>query len=302
MSRRTIVTVILALVFAGAATVAVQQIFSQKAEEAPKIETVEVVVAATDIARGRLLTDGDVKVVEWHKALIPDGAMTDREEAIGRSAISEIVREELLFERKLANKDAGHGLAALVPAGMRAFTIHTPTASAGVGGFIVPGSKVDVLLTVTSSGGADWTGGGTTTTLLECVEILAVDHRLDSPAATGVNLTELKSALVWQLPSAVTLLVTPHQAAILGLAMDKGTLHLTLRNPEDDAAADPEPVTLADIRLRQGTLVARSQKEASSDTSGLPRPPELPLEVRTLRGRQHGQIQVDEAQLVSGSR
>ena len=67
------------------------------------------------------------------------------------------------------------------------------------------------------------TGGGSTTTLLQNVEILAVDQKVDGPADNKVDSTNLRS---------VTLLVTPDQAAKLSLGQSKGTLHLTLRNPE----------------------------------------------------------------------
>src|SRR5262245_11988829 len=212
MSRRTIVTVMLALVFAAAATLAVQQMVkSRRSEEVQGPETATIVVAASDIARGRVLTEGDVKVLQWPKFMIPPGTIATIEDAVGRSALAETVKEEPLFERKLAAKDAGQGLGVLVPSGKRAFTIHAQTAAAGVGGFIRPGNKVDVLLTVNAPVAADGSGGSSTTTLLQCVEILAVDQRLDAPS-NNVNLGELKSTLVWQLPSAVTLLVTPYQA------------------------------------------------------------------------------------------
>lgn len=298
MSRRTIVTVVLALAFAAAATLGVHQLMtSQKAEESRGIEMTNILVAATDITRGHVIAEGDVKTVEWPKAMIPPGMVAELDDAIGRSALIETMKDEPLFDRKLAARNAGHGLAALVPAGMRAFTIHTPTASAGVGGFILPGNKVDVLLTVNAPHGGDSNAGSTTTTLLQCVEILAVDQRLDNPTS-NVNLGELKSALVWQLPSAVTLLVTPRQAATLGLAMDKGTLHLSLRNPEDVSASDPDPVTMADIRISQDNVAARGPDDDAVEPVAVPTRQLPPLEVRTLRGRQHGMIQVEQVPAV----
>ena len=62
------------------------------------------------------------------------------------------------------------------------------------------GNKVDVLLTVSNVSGTDQTGGGSTTTLLQNVEILAVDQRVDVPAENKVDVKEMRS---------VTLLVTP---------------------------------------------------------------------------------------------
>src|SRR5262249_56623723 len=119
-------------------------------------------------------------------------------------------------------------------------TISTTTLASGVAGFILPGSKVDVLLTVTRTGTSDPTGGGQTSTLLQDVEILAVDQLVKAPADNRVDPKELRS---------VTLLVTPQQAAKLDLGQNKGILHLSLRNPEDHAPAVTRPATLADLGL-----------------------------------------------------
>ena len=99
------------------------------------------------------------------------------EDAVGRVATMQILAGEPVLSTKIAAKGAGVGLAAIIPKGMRAFTIQTPTIATGVAGFILPGNKVDVLLTVKDrGGGADMHGG--TITLLQNLEILAVDQRL----------------------------------------------------------------------------------------------------------------------------
>jgi pilus assembly protein CpaB len=289
MSRRTIVTICLALLFGFAAIFGVNQVYRGNLQPA-KIETVKVLLAATDISRGRMVSPEQLKLADWPKDLLPSGALQQTEEAAGRAALSTMMKDEPVLDGKLAPRDAGRGVAALIPKGMRAFTIHTPTAASGVGGFILPGNKVDVLLTCNASGPNDTTGGGSTTTLLQCVEILAVDQRLDAPAENKVDPRDLRS---------VTLLVNPDQAAKLSLAMDKGTLHLSLRNPEDSDAADSLPVTLADIRFRQEapTIDPREQEDRPKhllSTLTVAVQPMLPLEVRTLRGNQHGVVYVDQ--------
>jgi pilus assembly protein CpaB len=123
-------------------------------------------------------------------------------------------------------------MAALVPDGMRAFTVPTPSAASGVAGFILPGNKVDVLLTL------EGRRGSVTTTLVQNLEILAVDQRTDAPADNRIDPNHLRS---------VTLLVTPDQAAKLGLAQNKGALHLALRNHRDDQVAATSPARLAEL-------------------------------------------------------
>ena len=123
-------------------------------------------------------------------------------------------------------------MAALVPNGLRAFTIHTPSVASGVGGFILPGNKVDVLLTM------DGKRGSLTTTLLQNLEILAVDQRIDAPADNRIDPKQLHS---------VTLLVTPDQAAKLSLAQNKGSLHLALRNHKDDQLLRTSRARMAEL-------------------------------------------------------
>jgi hypothetical protein len=103
---------------------------------------------------------------------------------------------------------------------------------------------VDVLLTMTDVG-QDPSGGGTTITLLQNVEILAVDSRVEAPAENKVDANQLRS---------VTLLVTPDQAVNLNLGQDKGTLHLSLRHPNDSEVARTQPATLKQLRVQQEEL------------------------------------------------
>ena len=85
-----------------------------------------------------------------------------------------------MLDGKLGAKDAGRGLAALVPKGKRAYSIvasrmgMSPGMSAGlsVAGFILPGNKVDVLLNIKNTSYDGSSGGGRTTTLLQSIGVL----------------------------------------------------------------------------------------------------------------------------------
>lgn len=278
---------VLALVLGGSAAMGVRQLVGRSVA-AP--ELVKVVVAAVPIPRGTLVVSGLVKTRDYPRDLLPTGAIFKPEDVLDRSAVTTMVVDEPVLESKLSPK--GHrGLAAQVSTGMRAITINTNVA-AGVAGFILPGNKVDVLLTVSSGGGGnDPTGGAATTTLLQNVEILAVDQRIEAPSENKVDSNQLRS---------VTLLVTPDQATKLELGQNKGTLHLSLRNPEDKVAANARPATLADLWLHQNRP-ARPWDERASDllkafgaalAQAPPRKPEEPKAVppppkkliRTLRG------------------
>jgi pilus assembly protein CpaB len=124
---------------------------------------------------------------------------------------------------------------------MRAFTIHTPSVASGVAGFVMPGDHVDVLLTMNGEHN-DGTGGGSTITLLQNIEVMAVDQRIEAPAENKVDTNLLRS---------VTLLVTPDQSLKLDLGQNRGMLHLSLRNPEDLEDAKTRMATLTELRYRQ---------------------------------------------------
>jgi pilus assembly protein CpaB len=260
-----------------------------------EVELAPIVVALRSVPRGGVIRADSVRTVDWPKQTIPTGALTRVEDAVDRCVIVPLVGGEPVFDSKLASKDSGSGLASMVPPGMRAFTIEAAHLATGVGGFVLPGDSVDVLLTTRSHSRDDETGGGATTTLLQNVSVLAVAQRLDAPEENRLDPKELKS---------ITLLVTPDQAAKLDLGMSLGTLHLTLRNPEDDAEAKTLPATMAQLRFHQekppkpvaalGHLVNglingadREEKSQAEETEECQF-----AEIRTLRGSQRGFIRV----------
>jgi pilus assembly protein CpaB len=246
-------------------------------------EASEVVVAAADIPRGRSVTADDLDTCPWPKEMLPQGALTSIEDAVDRAAIVPLMVGEPVLETKLADREAGRGLAVLIPTGMRAYTIQTKQVTSSVGGFVLPGNRVDVLLTLRGNR-MDGTGGGSTTTLLQAVEILAVDQNLDAPAENKVSPTDLSS---------VTLLVSPDQAALLDLGQNLGTLTLSLRNPLDKDDAIPRPATLADIRFHQELPTEGS----SMDHEGTPEVQPTKTSVygiMTLRGAHRGHVTVND--------
>jgi pilus assembly protein CpaB len=223
----------LSLMFGGSAAVGVNKYVTNKpGVVSQKVDTVPVVVALENIPRGASITANLVKTRDYPKGMLPPGALARVEDVLDRAVFVPMLKDEPVLDGKLAPKGAKRGMAALVPNGMRAFTIHTPSVASGVAGFILPGNKVDVLLTM------EGRHGSITTTLVQNLEILAVDQRIDPPADNRVDPSQLRS---------VTLLVTPDQAARLGLAQNKGALHLSLRNHKDDQLANTSPARLAEL-------------------------------------------------------
>jgi pilus assembly protein CpaB len=283
----------LSLIFGGSAAVGVNSFLNNPS--GPRADAVSIVVAAMDLPRGGNITADLVKVRAFPKDLAPAGALTKVEDAVDRGVAIPLMKDDPVLESKLTPKGAGRGLAALIPKGMRAYSVKVPDVAQGVAGFILPGNRVDVLLSIGEIAGSNDTGGGSTTTLLQNVEILAVDQKMDAPTDNKVDAKELRT---------VTLLVTPQQANLLDLGQNKGTLHLDLRNLEDKQAAWTQPATLTDLRFRQekpwderakGVLEALGKALAKRPPAApAPKPPEPPplVPVRTIRGAHESAIMI----------
>ena len=133
-----------------------------------------------------------------------------------------ITKGDFILTTKLAGDNAGAGLPALIPPGMRAVAVRVNDV-VSVSGFVTPGSRVDVLLTGTPGG----SGEEQTTTVLQNIEVLASGPRLER-TSTG----EAQNTAV------ITLLVSPDDAQRLTLASTQGHIQLALRNPLDTKAQD----------------------------------------------------------------
>ncbi|HUY87702.1 MAG TPA: Flp pilus assembly protein CpaB [Pirellulales bacterium] len=290
MSLRTVLIGVFALVFGVAASIGVYAVSRAKSGKSD-VETVSVLVAKSDVPRGQTLSADLLELRRWPKESVPEGVVTEMAAALDRTVLIPMAKGELLLNAKLAAKGAGRGLAAIIPPGMRAVTIQTPNIATGVAGFVLPGNKVDVLLTVSGQSLDDSTGGASTFTLLQNVEILAVDQRIDAPQENKMDPKELRS---------VTLLVTPADAARLELGQNKGTLHLALRNPGDKATAVVETVTLSGLNTRlsgpasappAGMLLGAELAGKEDAKQAAAKQPKLARRVRTLRGMQSSTVE-----------
>src|SRR5437868_11383525 len=187
---------------------------------APARAGTDVVIAANDIAVGAKLSDNDLRVVQFPAQDLPNGYFHSKARAIGRGVILPISRGEFILTNKLAGENAGSGLPGLIPPGMRAVSVRVNEVVA-VAGFVVPGTRVDVLLTGNPGGPEQQT-----TTVLENVAVIAAGQRLERNSAGEPQMTPV-----------ITLLVSPDDAQKLTLARTEGHIQLTLRNPLDTKQA-----------------------------------------------------------------
>jgi Flp pilus assembly protein CpaB len=159
-------------------------------------------------------------VVRYPKELLPDQAMVQESEVLGRVSIGRHsgARRRCL-SRQLAGLGAQPGLSGVTPAGMRAVSVRVDEASS-VGGFVSPGTYVDVIAIITAAARRRAPG----------VEGHSAEgSRAGRRSADEATAAEGKPALV----NTVTLEVTPAQAEKLKLAEAEGRLQLSIRNATD---------------------------------------------------------------------
>ncbi len=220
MRTGTMLVLVRALVSGGIAGYAALQVVRQQApvtDAAEPASSQVVVVAARDLAVGALLGEEDVRTVEWPGNAIPVGYATSVPDVVGRGLIQAVKLNEPLLEGKLSDRNGQGGLPIVIPEGMRAITVPVNEV-VGVAGFVVTGTRVDIVLIINAPNGGDMVSK----TILQNVEVLAVAQNYQ-PNPEG------EPAVV----SVATLLLSPEDAERLILATSQGRIQLTLRNMID---------------------------------------------------------------------
>jgi pilus assembly protein CpaB len=177
----------------------------------------DVVVAAEDLQVGAKIEDRDVKLVHFPIEALPAHCYRLLSQVVGRGVVLPISQGDFVLPSKLAGENAGFGLPSLIPPGMRAVSVRVNEV-VSVAGFVVSGTRVDVLLTGNPAGGTEQQ----TSTVLENVAVIASGQKLERTAGGDPQMTPV-----------ITLLVSPDDAQKLTLASTQGRIQLALRNPLD---------------------------------------------------------------------
>lgn len=206
--------------------------------------TTRIVVATQPLEFGVPLTTQNIRMQDWPATSVPAGAYTSIEEALrgNRAALRPIVPGEPILADKVSGPGGRATLAALLPDGMRAFSIPIDQIT-GVAGFVLPGTMVDVILTRAIPGEGTNSEDIRSDVVLTNVQILAVDQfASDKGSEPKVSRT-------------ATLAVTLSDAQRLTLATKMGTLSLAMRKVQTAAgAANPN---LAIAESGGGTVTGR---------------------------------------------
>lgn len=229
--NRTVIVLLVAILLAGAASYAVYRTIAQMPVREVEVATMHVAVAADNLSMGTRITKDHVKIVGWPAASPVQGSFTSVDAVVGRGLIQQVAANEPLTEAKLAPIEAGAGLPPSIPAGMRAMSVKVNEVI-GVAGFTVPGTRVDVLVTLKDG------VSSMTRAVVSNVQVLTAGTRFDQEQAKDGK----------PMPSSVvTLLLTPEDAERIVLAESAGSLMLVLRNPLDVVPTTTRGVRMASL-------------------------------------------------------
>jgi pilus assembly protein CpaB len=281
MDRRFLTVLGVSLLFA----LVVSSIFYQmtaRAGGAPKKDKVdmrEVVVAARPLPMGASIKPADVKIEKTAAAQFPKGAFSRVEEVIDRPVVSNVLLDEPVLDGRLGVRGSGAGLAPIIPVGMRAVSVRVNEV-VGVAGYVLPGMRVDVLVT------------GRPPRLEDTVTVTVLQHILVLSAGQIIQPETRGQAIPTPV---VTLLVTPEQAETLTLAGNEGKIQLVLRNGSDQLTTATSGRAVAEL---YGGRRANAPREEVAPRPRAPRPvvvaaavaapplPPPPDEVTVIRGIQ----------------
>jgi pilus assembly protein CpaB len=223
MARNRLFIVLgLALAVGGTLAALTYRFVQQQPVAAAARPVTPVVVAAADLELGAELRREDLRVLDWPADAVPAGAANDPQQLIGRGLLQPVIANSPILPGHMPPIEAGAGLPPVIPEGMRAVSVRVNDVIS-VAGYVLPGTRVDVLATVNPS---TQQPDITSKVILSNVQVLAAGTRIERDSEKDKPVTV----------SVVTLLVSPAESERLTLASTEGKIQLALRNPLDKTA------------------------------------------------------------------
>ena len=220
-------------------------------------DSIKVVVASAPLRFGERVTASKLKLIDWPGGSVPNGVFVNLEDVVGadeltsRYVLSAIEVDEPVLKSKITIPGQKAKLSTALREGMKAVTIRVNDVS-GIAGFVLPGDRVDVLLTRGGRSG----GGSTVDVLLQGVNVLAIDQLADERAD--------KPSVV----RTVTFEVSTEEAQKLILGSQIGTLSLVLRNIGSSDVESTERMSVTDM-FGAGASESLAQDIATQDDGRL---------------------------------
>ncbi len=215
-----------------------------------------IVVAGARLRFGMEVAPNALREIPWPDGQAPQGAFAhigDLANADGkRFVLSGMEPGEPVLASKITGPGQRADLAATLEPGMKAATFRVDEA-AGVAGFVLPGDRVDVLLTRIVD-----RGNAFTDVILRNVKVLAIDQinddRADKPTVARTATVE----------------VSTEDAQRLIVAQNVGAMSLVLRPVAANGVERDQRITAADLLSHTGGDVPTSSVK-SSTTVGVTR-------------------------------
>jgi pilus assembly protein CpaB len=271
---RVFIVFVLAITAGGAFAYGTYRFINQTPPvQAATVSTRPVIVAASNMDIGAEIRPEHLRSVRWPSEYVPTDAFGDMQAVVGRGVIQPIVQNEPILPGKLASKDAGVGLPPAIPPGMRALSVRVNDV-VGVAGYVLPGTRVDVVATVNPT---QQQTDVTSKVVLTNVQVLTAGTKIERDAEGGKPMAV----------SVVTLLVDPAEAERLTLASTEGKIQLALRNPLDKTA----PVTPG---IRPAALIGAPRLPRRAGTPPPAAQPPPPPTVEMIRGDKRAQEVVQQ--------
>lgn len=276
MDRRFLTVLAMSVVLALVVSAVFYQMSTRGGSKIKHVEFRDLVTAAQPLPVGTAIKREQLKLTRVASDLFPHRGFSKVEEVIDRPLVSNVLLDEPVLEGRLAARGSGMGLAPIIPPGLRAVSVRVNDVI-GVSGFVLPGMRVDVLVT----GRPPKFEGTITSTVLQNIVVLSAGQTLQ-PESRGQAIN---------VP-VVTLLVTPEQAETLTLAGNEGRIQLILRNGSDQATTKPpgrETTELYGLRNGKTDEAPRAPAVKAKPVPARPAPPPpapaaAPDEVVIFRG------------------
>jgi pilus assembly protein CpaB len=251
MDRKKLVLLLGALIIAIGTALAARSMFAGASAPEAEAQTAEpqgpkVLVAKRGLPVGTIITADAVGYQLWPQEMVQDAYFIDGEadmqKLLGTVVRNAITAGEPVTQGSLVSPgDRGFLAAALAP-GMRAITVPV-SAKTGVGGFVFPGDRVDMLLTQQVDG--EDTALKTTETILRNLRVLATDQSTETT-------TTPDGKTVVRAVRTVTLEVTPRIAEKISVAQTIGSLSLVLRSIADNQSDLERAIASGEVDLPDG--------------------------------------------------
>src|SRR3954470_6882627 len=224
MRNRIFAVLALAVIAGGGLAYGTYNAINTQPVKTVNAPTQPVVVASADLALGTELKKEDLTVVNFPVGGAPEGSFSKPADILGRGLIVSMVRNEPVLGAKLASKEAGSGLPPVIPEGMRAVSVRVNEVI-GVAGYVLPGTRVDVLATASPT---HQTQATTAKLILSNVQVLTAGTRMEQDQEKGKPMQV----------TVVTLLVYPEQSERLPPGRPRGKTHSARRTPLDQGAPE----------------------------------------------------------------